>query len=178
MLRGWKSKLVCIGSWACMPYLIISSLIIFGAGPTVPDRWDAFLNVNLGIFFLYSALLSILAIATGIEKALFLFMQSYRQNTIPPHGYIISAHRNKIPGDKWAAYLKLAQPAIEAKGGSFLSTGEKLIATGHELPGNTDLIKFTSLDAAIAAYKSTEYQKALSVLLGEDGNDIRIIEGV
>lgn len=178
MHRGWKSKLACIGSWACMPYLIISFLIIFGAGPTVPDRWDAFLNVNFGIFLFYTALMSILALATGLEKSLILFMQSYRQDTNPPHAYIISAHRNKIPEDRWAAYLKLAQPAIEPKGGRFLSKGEKIIATGHELPGNTDLIKFTSLDAAIAAYKSTEYQKALRVLLEEGSNDIRIIEGV
>ena len=95
-----------------------------------------------------------------------------------PKGYMISAHRSEADPIKRAAYLELAKPAIEAAGGKFLSTGARVVAKENGLAQKTVLIEFHSLEAAVAAYESADYQKALEALAGGSDRDIRLIEGI
>ena len=93
-------------------------------------------------------------------------------------GYMVSAHRSEADPNKRAAYLELAVPAIEAAGGKFLSTGARVVAKENGLAQKTVLIEFESYEAAVAAYDSKDYQKALEVLADGSDRDIRLIEGV
>ena len=95
-----------------------------------------------------------------------------------PKGYMVSAHRSEADPNKRAAYLELAVPAIEAAGGKFLSTGARVVAKENGLAQKTVLIEFESYEAAVAAYDSKDYQKALEVLADGSDRDIRLIEGV
>ncbi len=95
-----------------------------------------------------------------------------------PKGYMISAHRKEADADKRAAYLRLAKPAILAAGGTFLSTGEKVVGKENGMSERTVLIEFESFSAALAAYESEDYQKALRALAGGADRDVRLIEGI
>jgi len=95
-----------------------------------------------------------------------------------PKGYMISAHRSEADPVKRAAYLELAGPAIEAAGGKILSKGARVVAKENGLAQQTVIIEFESFEAAVAAYESKDYQKALEALAGGSDRDIRLIEGV
>ena len=95
-----------------------------------------------------------------------------------PKGYMISAHRSEADPVKRAAYLELAGPAIEAAGGKILSKGARVVAKENGLAQQTVIIEFESFEAAVAAYESKGYQKALEALAGGSNRDIRLIEGV
>ena len=95
-----------------------------------------------------------------------------------PKGYMISAHRSEADPIKRAAYLELAGPAIEAAGGQILSKGARVVAKENGLAQQTVIIEFESFEAAVAAYESKDYQKALEALAGGSDRDIRLIEGV
>ena len=96
-----------------------------------------------------------------------------------PKGYMISAHRSEADLNKRAAYLELAGPAIIAAGGRFLAGGDcRVVAKENGIAQRTVLIEFDSFDAAMAAYESEGYQKALEALAGGADRDIRIFEGI
>ena len=95
-----------------------------------------------------------------------------------PKGYMISAHRSEADPVKRAAYLELAGRAIEANGGKILSKGARVVAKENGLAQQTVIIEFESFEAAVAAYESKDYQKALEALAGGSDRDIRLIEGV
>ena len=95
-----------------------------------------------------------------------------------PKGYMISAHRSEADPVKRAAYLELAKPAIIAAGGKFLSTGEKVVAKENGIAQRTVLIEFESFEAAVGAYESDAYQRALKELADGANRDVRLIEGV
>ena len=95
-----------------------------------------------------------------------------------PKGYMISAHRSEADPIKRTAYLELAGPAIEAAGGKILSKGARVLAKENGLAQQTVIIEFESFEAAVAAYESEDYKKALEALDGGSDRDIRLIEGV
>ena len=96
-----------------------------------------------------------------------------------PKGYMISAHRSEADPDKRAAYFELAGPALMAAGGRFLAGGDcRVVAKENGIAQRTVLIEFDSFDAALAAYESEGYQKALDALAGGADRDIRIFEGI
>ena len=95
-----------------------------------------------------------------------------------PKGYILSAHRSPANPEKRAAYAKIAVPAFKLSGGKFLAQASNVIAKENGKNERTILIEFESLEKAIAAYNSEEYQKALQVLDGGADRDFRIFEGV
>ena len=92
--------------------------------------------------------------------------------------YWISNYREVLDADKLAAYAALAGPALIEAGGTFLARGlpEKVYEAGLEQ--RSVLIEFESVEAALAAHDSPEYQKALAAL--DDGavRDLRIVPGV
>lgn len=77
-----------------------------------------------------------------------------------------------------ARYVELAGPAMRAAGGVFLARGNPV----HVLEGSsalrTTVIRFDSIDAAVAAYHSPAYQDALAELGDGAERDIRILPAV
>jgi len=93
-------------------------------------------------------------------------------------GYMISAHRSAADPEKASAYRELAIPALKSMGGKFLSAGGRVIAKENGLEERTILIEFESFEAAVNAYESEAYQKALEQLIGGADRDVRLFEGV
>jgi uncharacterized protein (DUF1330 family) len=92
--------------------------------------------------------------------------------------YWISEYREIFDEDKLAAYAKLAGPALEGAGGTFLGRGlpEQTYEAGERT--RTVLIEFASVEAARNAHNSAAYQAALAALDGGAIRDLRILPGV
>jgi len=95
-----------------------------------------------------------------------------------PKGYFLSAHRSTANPDKRHAYLELAGPAIVKAGGKVIASTNAVEAFENGVSEQTVLIEFESLEKALAAYRSTDYQTALKALDGGADRDVRIFEGV
>src|SRR5919106_2878091 len=92
--------------------------------------------------------------------------------------YWINTFRSVSDPDKLAAYVELAGPAMRAAGGRFLARGMPAAAFESGAMQRTTLIEFDSVDAAVAAYESPAYQKALRSLADGAERDLRIVEAV
>ena len=96
-----------------------------------------------------------------------------------PMAYWVICHRSTKSAEKFAAFTKLAYPAILAAGGRFLVRTSK-VAKNYEfgLNDRTVVIEFDNLARAMAAYETPEYKAALRALADGAERDLRIIEGV
>ena len=94
-----------------------------------------------------------------------------------PKGYILAAHRRPANPKKREAYIKLALPAIASAGGKFIAQTTDIIVKENGKNERTVLVEFESLEKAIKAYNSNEYQKALKALDNGSDRDLRIFEG-
>lgn len=92
--------------------------------------------------------------------------------------YWISIYREISDEGKLAAYAKLAGPALEGAGGTFLARGnpEQIYESGEAT--RSVIIEFESVDAARAAHDRPAYQEALAALDGGAVRDIRIVPGL
>jgi uncharacterized protein (DUF1330 family) len=92
--------------------------------------------------------------------------------------YWISVYNEILDEDKVAAYAKLARPALEAAGGTFIARGlpEQTYEAGEAT--RTVLIEFGSVEEAVSAHDSPAYQEALAALDGGAIRDLRIVPGV
>ncbi len=92
--------------------------------------------------------------------------------------YWISVYREIIDEAKVAAYAKLAGPALEAAGGTFIARGlpEQTYEAGEKT--RTVIIEFGSVEAARHAHDSAAYREALAALDGGAVRDMRIVAGV
>ncbi len=92
--------------------------------------------------------------------------------------YWISEYDQINDEAKLAAYARLAGPALEGAGGTFLVRGlpEQVYEAGENT--RTVVIRFDSVEQARAAHDSPAYQEALAAL--DDGavRDLRIVPGV
>jgi uncharacterized protein (DUF1330 family) len=80
--------------------------------------------------------------------------------------------------DAYGEYARRAGPAIAAHGGTFLARGGRAVPLeGREFARNV-IVRFESVDAAIACYNSPEYQDALSYQRGAAVRDVCIVEGI
>ena len=91
--------------------------------------------------------------------------------------YWISAYRSVRDQEAFAAYARLAGPALEAAGGRFLARGMPARVYEGGLQERIVLLEFESVAQAIAAHDSAEYQQALRALGNGADRDIRIVEG-
>jgi len=93
-------------------------------------------------------------------------------------GYWVVAYRSISDESALKAYGALAVPAVQAFGGRFL-TGSTSRVQAHEagLQQRTIVVEFDSYDAALAAYRSEAYQKALQALGSGAERDYRLVEG-
>lgn len=93
--------------------------------------------------------------------------------------YWIGCYRSVSNPDALAAYAKLALPAIEAAGGRFLARGLPIAVKEAGLNQRTVVVEFDSKKAALAAYDSPAYRKALEALGPNSAErDIRVVEAL
>jgi uncharacterized protein (DUF1330 family) len=96
-----------------------------------------------------------------------------------PKAYWVICHRSTRSPEKFAAFTKLAYPAIQVAGGRFLvraSNAAKTCESG--LNDRTVVIEFENLAKAVAAYDTPDYKQALHALGDGADRDLRIVEGV
>ena len=91
--------------------------------------------------------------------------------------YWISAYRSIRDQEAFAAYARLAGPALEAAGGRFLARGMPARVYEGGLHERIVLLEFDSVAQAIAAHDSPGYQQALRALGNGADRDVRIVEG-
>jgi len=91
--------------------------------------------------------------------------------------YWISAYRSIRDPQAFAAYAKLAGPALEAAGGRFLVRGMPARVYEGGLNERIVVLEFASVAQAVAAHDSAEYQQALRALANGADRDLRIVEG-
>ena len=94
-----------------------------------------------------------------------------------PKAYWIACYREISDPARLAAYAKIAGPAIAAGGGRFLARTVAAKAYEDGKVDRTVLIEFDSVEQAIAAHDSAEYQRALALLKGGVVRDLRIVQG-
>ena len=92
--------------------------------------------------------------------------------------YWVACYRSISNPDALAAYAKVAAPAIAAAGGRFLARGTAAKAYESGLAQRVVIVEFDSVEGAVAAHDSPEYQKALKLLGKGADRDLRIVEGV
>lgn len=92
--------------------------------------------------------------------------------------YWVNTFREVRDEERLAAYVALAGPAMREAGGRFLARGMPSAAFESGEVQRTTLIEFDSVEAAVAAYESAAYQRALEALGDGADRDIRIIEAL
>jgi uncharacterized protein (DUF1330 family) len=95
-----------------------------------------------------------------------------------PKAYAVVTYRSVSDPEKFAAYAKLAGPAVASFGARFLARGDAAVAREQGLKQRTVVVEYPSLEKATAAYDSRAYAEALKAL--DDGavRDFRIVEGL
>jgi len=93
-------------------------------------------------------------------------------------GYLVTCYRKINNQEKWAAYAKLAGPAMQKAGGRFIVRGMPMETYEHGIKERTVILEFDSVHKAVAAHDSADYQQALKALGDGAERDMRIVEGV
>ncbi len=93
-------------------------------------------------------------------------------------GYIVVTYRKITSQEKWAAYAKLAAPAIQKAGGRFIVRGTPASVYEHGLRERVVIVEFDNVQKAQAAHDSPAYQEALRALGNGAERDFRIVEGL
>jgi uncharacterized protein (DUF1330 family) len=91
--------------------------------------------------------------------------------------YWVTAYRAIRDQEAFAAYAKLAAPALQAAGGRFLVRGLPAQVYEGGIKQRVVIIEFESVQRAIAAHDSPAYAEALRVLGDGAERDLRIVEG-
>jgi uncharacterized protein (DUF1330 family) len=92
--------------------------------------------------------------------------------------YWIACYRSISNPEALAAYAKIAGPAIAAAGGRFLARGNAAKAYEAGVAERVVVIEFDSVERAVAAHDSKEYQAALKAFDNAAVRDLRIVEGL
>jgi uncharacterized protein (DUF1330 family) len=92
-------------------------------------------------------------------------------------GYWVTSYRKTNDAAKLAAYAQLALPAVAAAGGKFIVRGVADEVREQGLKERTVVIEFATYEAAVAAYSSDAYKKALEALGDGVERDLRIVRG-
>jgi uncharacterized protein (DUF1330 family) len=92
--------------------------------------------------------------------------------------YWVSVYKEITDDAKLAAYAELAGPALRAGGGTLLARGLPEEAYEAGLRARVVLLRFDSVEAAVAAHESPAYQEALAALDGGAVRDMRIVPGL
>jgi uncharacterized protein (DUF1330 family) len=94
-------------------------------------------------------------------------------------GYWVVGYRKVGDEAMMASYMTLAGAALRPFAARLLvSPASAVTAKEAGLKEATVVVEFDSYEAALAAYKTEDYKKALAVLGPEVERDFRIVEGV
>lgn len=93
-------------------------------------------------------------------------------------GYLVSAYRSIKDPDKLAAYAKLAGPAFQKFGARYVARDTAAQAYEAGVKQRIVIVEFPSVEIAIQAHDSPDYQAALTVLGNAAERDLRIVEGL
>ena len=93
-------------------------------------------------------------------------------------GYWVSCYRAVHDPAALAEYAKLAGPAIQQHGGRFIARGGTVRTYEGGVDQRTVVVEFDSVEQAIKARESTEYEAAVKALGNAVERDFRIVEGV
>ena len=78
--------------------------------------------------------------------------------------------------ESYGKYAELAGPAIAKHGGQFLARGARYVQLeGTDRPRNV-VVRFDSVEAAVACYNSPEYQEAVAHAEGASIRDLMVVE--
>ncbi|MFT4150922.1 MAG: DUF1330 domain-containing protein [Paracoccaceae bacterium] len=88
------------------------------------------------------------------------------------------AHVEVSDADGYGRYAKLAGPALQKHGGEFLARGGRYVQLEGNARSRNVVARFPSLEAAVAAYNSPEYQEALAHAKGASVRDLVVVEAV
>jgi len=91
--------------------------------------------------------------------------------------YWIGCFRCDSQSDAHTAYAELARPAVTSVGGRFLAYGEAAMSYESGVLERTVVVEFDSLECAMAAFESDEYQAARKALGRRAERDFRIVGG-
>jgi uncharacterized protein (DUF1330 family) len=91
--------------------------------------------------------------------------------------YWVTAYRAIRDEQAFAAYARLAAPAIQGAGGRFLVRGLPAQVYEAGLKARVVVIEFDNLERALAAHDSPAYKEALRALGNAAERDLRIVEG-
>jgi len=80
--------------------------------------------------------------------------------------------------DEYDEYIKLAGPAINKHGGTFLVRGGKQIELEGGPYERTVLVESNSMQEAKLCYESSDYQEALRHSLNSSNRHVVLVEGV
>ena len=92
--------------------------------------------------------------------------------------YLVTCYRKINDQEKWAAYAKLAGPAIQKAGGRFIARGLPAQTYEQGVKERVVIVEFDSVQKVIAAHDSPEYQQALKALGNGAERDMRVVEGL
>src|SRR5262245_66281858 len=96
-----------------------------------------------------------------------------------PKAYWVICHRSTKSAEKFAAFTRLAYPAIQAAGGRFLVRTSTVAKTHeHGLNDRTVVIEFENLAKAIAAYDNPDYKQAYRAVGDGGERDRGCVTGV
>ena len=92
--------------------------------------------------------------------------------------YLVTCYRKINDQEKWAAYAKLAGPAIQKAGGRFIVRGSPAQTYEQGIKERVVIVEFDSVQKAIGAHDSADYQQALKALGNGADRDMRVVEGL
>jgi uncharacterized protein (DUF1330 family) len=92
--------------------------------------------------------------------------------------YFVVTYRRITNQEKWAAYAKLAAPAIQKAGGRFVVRGTPAKIYEKGLSERVVVVEFDDVQKALAAHDSPAYQEALRALGDGAERDFRVVEGL
>jgi len=95
-----------------------------------------------------------------------------------PKAYWVASYREVRDPEKLAAYAKLAGPVLTSRGGRFLARGMPAKVYELGVKQRVVLIEFDSVEQAVAAHDSADYQAALAILGDGVDRELRIVEGI
>lgn len=93
-------------------------------------------------------------------------------------GYWVIAWKSVSDASAVERYVAPATEAIVAHGGRVVIAAAPAKTYEQGLASRTVLVEFDTLEAAIAAYESPDYQATLVHLQDAAERDVRIVEGV
>ncbi|WP_415182648.1 DUF1330 domain-containing protein [Phaeovulum sp.] len=88
------------------------------------------------------------------------------------------AHVHVTDAEAYGRYANLATAALAAHGGVFLARGARYVQLEGQDRARNVVVRFPSLEAAQACYRSAEYQAALAHAKDAAERDLVIVEEV